>query len=183
MSDQGPDFDGEGYVLPGSPIGPRMGLTLWCAARVIVARNDFEPLAVVEGLPVVARTFVNQPAWRAQLHQCFRTVRDRLAVADLPLARSTGEEYALHLIISAGATLEARGHAPAPEEFGMQLLPDPDDRDYVAAHQSLLAGSDLLLLFDPLMDGIEDEHSLLNRRLRIGPLLHPARWFEPLTIR
>lgn len=173
-----PDFDADAW-LGGRPIGPRMALHLWCAARAIVERATAEPASVTGGLPAAARRWADQPEFRDQLAAAYAMVRDRLAVGALPIARCTGEEFALHIVISVAAMAEAQGVGPDPEDYGLQLIPEPDDDDFAAAHEALFDDGDLLLLFDPLFDGIEDPTSTVNQRFGIGPYLHPSNWFEP----
>lgn len=173
------DFAADAYTTPRSPVGPRMGLALWCAAREIVERAEVDPQSTAVGLPSCARSYGVQPPWLARLIDCFRAVRDRLGAGDFPIARCTGDEYATHIIIGYAAMADAAGVGPRPEEFGLQLIPGPDDDDYAAAHGDLLADGDVLMLFDPILDGIEDPTSDVNQRLGIGPWLHPRHWFDP----
>lgn len=175
------EFDADAYVESASPIGPRMALHLWCAARAIVDRAIAEPPSVAGGLPMVARRWAEHPSFMAKLYDAYVMVRERLALGALPIARCTGEEFALHIVISFAAMADAQGVGPNPEDFGLQLLPEPDDDDYAAAHAALFEDFDLLLLFDPLFDGIEDPGAEINQRLGIGPHLHPSNWFEPFA--
>lgn len=173
------DFDADAHLS--GPISPRMALHLWCAARAIVDHAIVEPSSVGGGLPVVARPFAHHPGWLTQLAGAYRMVRDRIALGAFPLARCTGEEFALHIVISYAAMADAQGVGPEPEDYGLQLIPEPDDDDYAAAHDALFADEDILMLFDPLLDGIEDVNSDVNQRLALGPYLHPSRWFDPFT--
>lgn len=175
------EFDPAAYIGPDSPIGPRMALSLWCAARDIVERAEVDPTSIEAGLPPAAAAWGSVPQWQANLLGCYRMVRERLAIGAMPLARCTGEEFALHITISVAAMAEASGYGPTPEEHGLQLIPEPGDDDYAEAHESLFVDHELLLLFDPVLDGIEDPSSSVNRRLGIGPWLHPSNWFEPFA--
>lgn len=171
------DFDGEGY-LGDSPVRPRLGLALWFAAAAIAGRAELFPWSVTGGLPSIAKRWGEDPGWATQLMDCYRMVRDRLAVAAFPIARCTGEEFALHLTIAAAAELTAQGLGPDPAAHGMQLLPAPDSDDFVQAHLDLFEDNEIMALFDPLFDGIEDVGGADNQRLGIGPYLHPSRWFD-----
>jgi hypothetical protein len=170
-------FDVDAWLS--SITSPRMALHLWCAAGEIIDRAKAEPDSLMSGLPSVARRWTDDQVWMDRLLDAFRVVRDRLAIGALPIARCTGEEYALHIVIAYAAAAEVQGVAPDPEDYGLQLIPEPDDDDYAAAHDALFEDHDLLLLFDPIFDGIEDPKSEINQRLGIGPYLHPARWYEP----
>lgn len=171
------EFDVDAHLS--GPLGPRMALHLWCAARAIVERANVEPSSVVAGLPVTARPFAQNPAWVACLADAYRMVRDRLAVGAFPIARCTGQEFALHIVISYAAMADAQGVGPVPEDYGLQLIPEPDDDDFAEAHGVLFDDADILMLFDPVLDGIEDPDSEANQRLGLGPYLHPSHWFEP----
>jgi len=52
------------------------------------------------------------------------------------------------------------------------------DDDFVRARDVLFHDHDVLSLFDPSLDGIEDSGALENMELRLVNL-HPRQWFEP----
>lgn len=171
-------FDADGYLAE-SPIRPVVALHLWFAASALAERADRSVMSVAGGLPPIAKLWVDHPAWADRLAGCYRMVRDRLAVAAFPVARCTGEEFALHMAISAAAQLAAEGLGPDTVDYGMQVMPDPDAGDFVVAHEDLFADDDLMMLFEPVLDGIEDPGTEANQRRGIGPYLHPSRWFDP----
>lgn len=59
-------------------------------------------------------------------------------------------------------------------------LPDQgeEDVDFDGATEVLLADHDVLWLFQPEADGIEDAENDLNRNMAMTNL-HPKRWFLP----
>ena len=176
------DFDPTAWMRKGSPVGPRMALALWLSAVAIYERAEHDDKSVVSGLPAVALTHAADDMWRDQLVTCFGWVAERLASGAMPIARCTGEEYALHIVISRAAMADTIGDGVTDqvlEEHGLQLLPDVGDDDFAEAHAHLFEDHDYLMLFDPVLDGIEDPRSEVNRRLGIGPLLHPLNWFTP----
>lgn len=171
------DFDAEGY-LHDSPIRPEMALVLWFAAGALVERAERDVHSVAGNLPPIAKPWADISAWADQLAGCYRMVRDRLAVAAFPLARCTGEEFALHMTIAAGAALAAQGLGPDPADHGMQLMPLPEDEDFAAAHDDLFGDQDLALLLLWQANGVEDPVVRMDASLGIGPYLHPSRWFQ-----
>jgi hypothetical protein len=180
VNEPGLGFDAEGY-LEDSPVRPEVALALWYAAGALVERSERDRQSLAGGLPPIAKTWVDQPQWVDRLAACYRMVRDRLAVAAFPIARCTGEEFALHMTIAAASQLTAEGLGPDPALYGMQVMGEPDTEDFATAHLDLFEDKDLmfLLLFEPVFDGIEDSDGADNQRLGIGPYLHPNRWFHP----
>ncbi len=63
-----------------------------------------------------------------------------------------------------------------------QSLPkDPEfDDDFEWARDVLFRDHDVLLLFDPTLDGVDDPESELHQRFRFANL-HPSRWFLPFA--
>lgn len=175
-----PEFDAEGYLDTDTPVRPEVALALWHAAGALVERAERDRQSVAGGLPPIAKGWVDHPAWASQLATCYHMVRDRLALAALPIARCTGEEFALHMTIAAASQLASEGLGPDPALHGMQVMAAPKLEDFALAHLDLFEDKDLmfLLLFDRGLDGIEDATSSQNQELGIGPYLHPKRWFH-----
>lgn len=171
-------FDPSAYLDDDSPITPPVGLVLWYAADALTERADLDPSTAVAGLPRSAKTWADDPTWVTQLIECYRMVTARLAAGAFPIARCTGEEFALHIVVAAAAGLHEQGMGPDPTDHGMQLMPDPDVDELAEAHHRLFEDQDILMLFEPLLDGIEDAESSDNQRRFIGPYLHPSRWFD-----
>lgn len=173
-----PDF-ARLYAGSGCPMSPRMAARLWAAA-VMLADTYEGPLHLPRrSLPPIAQRVVDE-AWMEQFVSCFDSLALRFERGEVDATRistCTAEEMALHLIIDAaeGAT---RDGSLATD---LSLPPDPDrDGDFDAVRELLFGDHDVLLLFDPALDGIEapdldlDEHRLFAN-------LHPRAWFLPFT--
>lgn len=173
------EFDPTRYLDPAAPVSATVGLTLWFAAAALAERADRSVMSVAGGLPPIAKLWVDHPAWAQKLAGCYRMVRDRLAIGVTPIARCTGEEFALHMTIAAATELTLTGMGPDPADHGMQLMAEPTLDDFANAHSRLFEDDDLLMLFEPVLDGIEDASSADNQRYGVGPYLHPSRWFDP----
>ena len=63
-----------------------------------------------------------------------------------------------------------------------RLQRHPDDYDWDLAGEVLVQDEDVLTLFDPRMDGIEDPDNESNQRMRMGDY-RPASWFQPFDNR
>lgn len=73
--------------------------------------------------------------------------------------------------------------APTNRELGVagddhDTLPErPGDYDWDGCLEMLFQDHDILWLFDPGYDGVEDPGTDLNRKFRVGDL-RPQAWFE-----
>lgn len=165
---------------------PRMAYWLWSSSVYLsdtwrCARGDPEPL--LDDLPPIARPYAKGD-WFGRFTDCFEHLATRIAAGDGDqerLATCTGEELALHLVIDiAEAHLADRILGTDIEEAG--TLPDhgDDDRDFEAMRDLLFRDHDVLLLFDPSLDGAEDPDGELDRFARFANL-HPRDWFLPFA--
>jgi hypothetical protein len=146
-----------------------------------------EPPLIAHHLPRVAQPFLDDTAWFVELQHAFHLVAARLAAGELPFPRCTGEEMALHAALSLASAI-TQGQVPTgpvlpavgmtgQEWLALEHECDQDD-GWLSASFWLFADHDVLMLFDPQMDGIEDPESDLG--LHMGVVnLHPADWFMP----
>ena len=82
---------------------------------------------------------------------------------------------ALHLVIDSAEAGVSDDAIPLDDS----LPADPErDRDFEWAREVLFRDHDVLLLFNPSLDGIEDNDSDLSLRHMFANL-HPRRWFLP----
>lgn len=162
---------------------PRMACHLWAAAIFIadtwrMTRDD--PDLLHDWLPPLARPHAHGP-WLDQLIDCFERLAIRLAAGDVveeSLTTCTGEELALHLTIELAEVHLADGLSPVTGDIAKKLPPrGPDDEDFDEMRERLFRDHDVLLLFDPMLDGIDDPDSDLAR-LRRTVNLHPSDWFK-----
>ena len=164
-----------------SPLSPRLAWSIWITAvRLADAQEDEETRDLLrEELPRLAREAANS-TWMARFASCFDAIAARMLAGHADLSRfasCTGDEMALHLVIDQAESALAEGLLSAPE-----FLPeDPGrDDDFEWAREVMFRDRDVLLLFDPAFDGVEDEESDLHQRFRFANL-HPDRWFLPFA--
>ncbi|MGH3848212.1 MAG: hypothetical protein ACRDRT_00610 [Pseudonocardiaceae bacterium] len=134
-------------------------------------------------LPPIARAVAHGP-WLDRVIYCFDPIAGKLATAEIHtdgLASCTGEEMALHLVIDLAEAHLADGVLDA-DLPGVAALPDhgPKDADFDSMRTNLLKDNDVLMLYDPLMDGIEDPEDEIGQLERVINL-HPRDWFTPFS--
>ena len=162
-------------------VTPRMAYRLWSGALACgdtwrLARED--PRWLIDELPPIARPWATPASpWIDRFISCFYEVADRISVGNVSeesVTRCSGEEMAFHLIID---------HPKAEFDSGMDAedehlcrLPHRGhaDTDFELIRDALLQDDDILMLFDPALDGI-DEPDSGYRTVN----LHPSRWFLP----
>ena len=67
---------------------------------------------------------------------------------------------------------------PGLDEATLDALPGHrDDFDWQAIPDALFQDTDILHLFEPDLDGIDDPHDALNTQMAIGDY-RPSAWFE-----
>lgn len=162
-----------------SPLSPRMASQLWTTAIYFAdtyADADVSDLLRRE-LPPIARRMADD-VWMERFVVCFEALATRLArgrFASNQLASCTGEEMALHLVIDSAEAGMSDDAIPLDDS----IPADPErDRDFEWAREVLFRDHDVLLLFNPSLDGIEDNDSDLSLRHMFANL-HPRRWFLP----
>lgn len=175
--------DCEGWQLT-----PRTAAALWSAAQILAdhAYDDVEnhgddPVDLEQGwilfdqLPAV--TWRQDAVWRRQAARAFDDLASDLAEGRRPLPRCFAEEMALHLVLEdAAAGVEDGWIEPSPQVIAGQT-PHPDDYDWEMAGEVLFLDHDILTLFDPAFDGVEDPESEINERMRMGDM-RPRAWFD-----
>jgi hypothetical protein len=173
-----PDF-ARLYGDPDSALSPRMASQLWTTAIYLAdtyADSEMSDLLKQE-LPPIARRMADD-VWMERFVVCFEGIAARLAggrFASSQLASCTGEEMALHLVIDSAEA--AVGDETIPLDDSLPADPERD-RDFEWAREVLFRDHDVLLLFNPSLDGIEDNDSDLSQRHMFANL-HPRRWFLP----
>ena len=114
--------------------------------------------------------------WRRQVARACDDLSDELAAGKWPIPRCTAEEMILHLAIEdapdcleENEDLGSGNHAALPAH--------PDDYTWEACSDLLFQDSDVLMLFNTELDGIEDPEDNTNQFLRVGDL-RPQAWFK-----
>ncbi|MEU0383943.1 tetratricopeptide repeat protein [Streptomyces chartreusis] len=164
--------------------------------RVLEAALDIEADMAAEGLedlqdrPVTAdsctagcfdtlpaQTWNQDRAWRRQLIRAFDDLCDDIRKGRLPHPRSTGEEMALHVALEQASCLTA-DDPQLVGEFTEGLPEHPEDYDWSACKDLLFKDHDVLWLYWPWMEGIENPDSDAHQVMR-AVNLHPDDWFRP----
>lgn len=122
--------------------------------------------------PVDARGPAGPPGKVVGRRKQFIASFDRLCDEDGGLlARCTADELALHLTINLS---EAHVIDDAVSFAAVRHLPDhgSSDEDFNWMREVLFEDHELLMLFNPALDGVEND-------INGNPSLHPRRWFTP----
>lgn len=173
-----PDFAAlyEPHLAEGTAMTPRMACWLWQAA--LVAAESWRIIAdrawIENALPPIAWRYA-EGRWLNDYVLGFDRIADRIAGGGgdtALLARCTAEELALHEIIATAETYLDEG---VLDVALADALPDHDqlDRDFDLMRDVLFEDHDVLMLFNPALDGIEDPS------IGGSANLHPRDWFNP----
>ena len=115
--------------------------------------------------------------WRRRFAHACEDLAGELEHGEWPIPRCTAEEMALHLGIEdgpAGLDLAEDGE----DERHFALPEHDDDYDWEMCTECLFQDTDVLMLFDDDLDGIEDPSDPVNRQAGIGGSLRPDNWFS-----
>jgi TPR repeat protein len=115
--------------------------------------------------------------WRREMIRAFDDLADDIKRGRLPRPRCTGEEMALHLALEHAAAITVDSPDLA-EDFAEGLPEQPDDYDWFACKDLLFEDHDVLMLYEPWMEGIDHPHNHVNQQFGMVNL-RPADWFKP----
>ena len=160
-------------------VSTRTAYWLWATADHLHDTYRIDPDSLVDLLPPIARPHL-EGAWRDRLIQCFATVAQRLAQGvrdEYSLTNCTGEEMALQIVLMSADDFQADSLWPEPD--ALEALPSHQfDYDFDLMSDVLLKDNDVMRLFDPHLDGIDDpQNDYAVDRGMVN--LHPSRWFLP----
>ena len=140
-----------------------------------VTRRDAGTTDVFGRLPRI--TWRQDLAWRRQFARSCDDLADDLAAGRWPEPGCTAEEMALHLAIDDAPGYEEL--AQDNEQSAHHGLPErDDDYDWDACGDLLFQDTDVLMLFDASLDGIEDPEGEINQALGMANL-QAKEWFDP----
>lgn len=130
---------------------------------------------VFSDMPVL--TWRQDAQWRRQMVRCFADLADDIRAGKWPLPTCTGEEIALHMAIDHASCMVVDD----PElvtSFVEELPPHHNDWDWVMCISALFEDTDVLFLYEPWAQGIEDSEHYLNQ---FGDMvnLEAEDWFKP----
>jgi hypothetical protein len=172
----------------GFQVTPRTAAVLWSMAGLLAdhAYDDVieygdDPVttsvqwSVFDEFPRI--TWRQNAIWRRQAARSFDDLAEDLVAGRVPQPCCAAEEMALHLMLSYASDAVDDGWSGLENDFS--ALPEHrDDLDWDLLREVLFQDSDILELFDPSRDGIEDPDDEQNRYLRMGDYTAPA-WFTP----
>ncbi|MEV6527660.1 hypothetical protein AB0M43_37630 [Longispora sp. NPDC051575] len=139
----------------------------------VVEADDWE---VLGRLPRLAWNM--DSGWRRRFARAADDLAADLESGTWPRPRCSGEELMLHLALADAPDLFADmidgtdGHEALPARRG--------DYDWAKCSEVLFEDSDVMMFFDPGLDGFEDPLDKVNRDHGIGDL-RPVRWFDPFA--
>ncbi|WP_075735838.1 sel1 repeat family protein [Streptomyces acidiscabies] len=130
---------------------------------------------IFSDMPVI--TWRQSVEWRLQMVRCFDDLANDIKAGEWPQPTCTGEEMALHLAISHASCMVV----DEPElvtSFVEGVPPHHNDWDWGLCITVLLEDTDVLFLYKPWAQGIEDSNHLTNQMLGIANL-EAEDWFKP----
>jgi hypothetical protein len=167
---------------------PRTAAVLWSVAQVLadygyddVEKHGSDPLPERTGWYLFDRyprlTWSQDATWRRRAARAYDDLAADLAAGGWPLPTCPAEELALHLILEDAPPTVEDGWTGLDEAAFDSLPGHPDDLDWDAMPDVLFQDTDILHLFEPGLDGIDDPHDALNTAMAIGDY-RPSAWFE-----
>jgi hypothetical protein len=122
-------------------------------------------------------TWGQDAMWRRQAARAYDDLASDLENGAWPHPTCPAEEMALHMILEDAASAVEDSWTGMDEATLTSLPGHPDDFDRDAMPGVLLQDTDILQLFDPGLDGIEDPHDELNVDMAMGDY-RPSAWFK-----
>jgi hypothetical protein len=172
----------------GFQMAPRTAAVLWSLAQILadngyddVEEHGSDPMRDEGGWSLFNRyprvTWGQDAAWRRQAARAYDDLALDLENGDWPLPTCPAEEMALHMILEDGPSAVEDGWTGLDEPTLAPLAEHPDDFDWDAMPDVLLQDTDVLHLFEPDLDGIEDPEEELNVDMAMGDY-RPSAWFK-----
>jgi hypothetical protein len=131
-------------------------------------------------VPPCARRLVHDDVACERMKASAHYLADQLSAgrADAFVARCTADEVNLAMALSDVSWIGQGGAVPVPSELrGASVL--GLEYDVESASESLFHDHDVFMLWNPMLDGIENDTETLAK---LGTAdLHPSRWFEPFN--
>jgi len=167
---------------------PRTAAVLWSAARILAGHgyDDVEEHGsdllqertewyLFDRYPRL--TWSQDAAWRRRAARSYDDLASDLAAGNWPLPTCPAEELALHLILEDVPSAAEDGWAGLDEATLDSLPKEPGDFDWDAMLDVLFQDTDILHLFEPGLDGIDNPHDALNAEMAMGDY-RPSAWFQ-----
>lgn len=129
-------------------------------------------------LPPVCTTYTTNPVWVTQFVHTLYQVTATIGHGHIPAPSTTAAEMCLHLVLAAaGADLEDGTNSPDLEHMPVEAG-DLGEDPFAALAILLFADHDVLMLFQPELDGLEN--SVIAEAMGMVNL-HPKDWFTPFA--
>lgn len=141
------------------------------------SRVDLGPnhVSVFSDLPVL--TWGANTEWRRLMARCFDDLADDIAADRWPQPTCTGEEMAVHVAL-AEASYMAEDEPELVAEFVKGLPAEQNDYDWGLCLDVFLEDTDVLFLYEPWAQGVEDPDHTVGRMLGVANL-EAENWFTP----
>jgi hypothetical protein len=169
----------------GFQLTPRTAAALWQVGQLLadqgyddVQEHGDEPVAGGEWMlfdDYPRLTWHQDAIWRRQAARAYDDLTADIAAREWPCPRCPAEEMALHLMLRDAAAATADGWAWIIDQAKVPSY--PEDFDWGDVQDGLFQDTDILALFNPDLDGIEDPEADVNRDMTIGDY-RPQAWFE-----
>lgn len=122
-------------------------------------------------------TWRQNSRWRRQMARCFDDLAADIRAGRWPRPTCTGEEMSLHIAVDhASSSVVEDPHMVTETVEG--IPPHHADWDWHLCLDVLLEDIDVLFLYEPWAEGIEDSDHHLNQRMGIANL-EAEDWFKP----
>lgn len=170
----------------GFQLTPRTAAVLWGMTQIFadrafddVCEHGDEPVRDDGSWGLFDRyprlTWRQDAVWRRQAARSYDDLTTDLQAGHWPRPTCAGEEMALHLVLNDAPEAVQDGWSGV-EHILPSLKKHPDDFDWDMLSEVLFQDHDILGLFTPSLDGVEDPTSDQNTALGIGDY-RPSAWF------
>ncbi|PKV85089.1 hypothetical protein BX283_2624 [Streptomyces sp. TLI_146] len=131
--------------------------------------------AVFSDLPVL--TWGQNAKWRRQMARCFDDLAQDIRSGEWPQPTCTGEEMAMHIALERASAMVA-DEPELVDMFTEGLPEEAGDYDWGLCLGLFLEDTDVLFLYEPWAQGIEEPDNPIHRHLGIANL-EADDWFDP----
>ena len=156
-------------------------LIAWTLVTALEIQGDQWPsIAGDLNVPPCAHRLVNDNAFCERMQASAHYLADELAAgrADAVISRCTADEVNLAMALTDVEWIAEGSIVPVPTALRGASVRGLE-RDADEASESLFQDHDVFMLWNPALDGIENDTETLARIGTTG--LHPAGWFEPFN--
>ncbi|MET8825996.1 hypothetical protein ABZX40_13065 [Streptomyces sp. NPDC004610] len=131
--------------------------------------------AVFSEMPVI--TWRQDAEWRRRMARCFDDLAADIRAEEWPQPTCTGEEMALHIAID-HASSRVVDEPDVVTMITEKVPPHHDDWDWSLCISTLFEDTDVLFLFEPWNQGVEDPDSFIHQVMGLANL-EAQDWFTP----